>query len=78
METAKVHFCQLCQLKTDHPTSRCPQLTCKVCRAKGHSTKSCPLRRQIDQIFSVGKRSKLDESEKGIKIEPKIGKIRKL
>ena len=34
--------CKICQERTNHKTSNCPNLVCKTCNKRGHASKYCP------------------------------------
>ena len=34
--------CKICQERTNHKTSNCPELVCKNCNKRGHAQKYCP------------------------------------
>ena len=57
----KPKYCHMCQETTsDHVTANCPTLVCLICSSKGHVKKFCPLVKDLDENFKVGKRRKID------------------
>ena len=55
--------CKICQERTNHKTSNCPELVCKNCNKRGHAQKYCPENRVEKDLFNKDMESKNSTSK---------------
>ena len=65
----KTYLCLLCQEKTNHKTSKCPNLICKQCKKLGHTKQDCTNEVNVDNDNDKPVNHKFREEEVNVKTE---------
>ena len=71
-------YCDLCQIKDEHRTSKCPSLVCVKCGLKGHAKRHCQTSKRSldDDCKSSGNENSSSESAaKVLKLDEKVEKL---